>query len=97
MSISNKFVTWDLSTSDMSREVIPNIEGILQGLVISPDNRYCAAFSNINQTILLNMLTNEFQIFENSLEDLENITGLSLLNTHLVIFGHHSWVLYKYA
>jgi len=80
----------------MSREVIPNIEGILQGLVISPDNRYCSAFSNINQTILLNMLTNEFQIFENSLEDNENITGLSLLNTHLIVYGHHSWVLFKY-
>ncbi|CAL8088660.1 unnamed protein product [Orchesella dallaii] len=95
VSISNKFVTWDLSTSDMSREVIPNIEGILQGLVISPDNRYCAAFSNINQTILLNMLTNEFQIFENPLEDSENITGLSLLNTHLIVYGHHSWVLFN--
>ena len=81
----------------MCREVVPGIEGILCGLVISPDNRYCSAYSNINQVILLNMLTNEFQTFENPLQGLESITGLSLLNTHLIIFGLRSWVIYKYV
>jgi len=79
----------------MCREVIPGIEGILGGLVISPDNRYAGAFSNINQIILLNMLTNEFQLFENPLEGSENITGLSLMNTHLIVYGMRSWVIYK--
>lgn len=79
----------------MCREVVPGIEGILSGLVISPDNRYAAAHSNINQVILLNMLTNEFQIFDNALQDSENVTGLSLINTHLVVYGMRSWVIYK--
>lgn len=95
VSISNKFLTWDLSTSDLCREVIPGIEGILQGLVISPDNRYGAAYSNINQIILLNMLTNEFQILSNPLDRNESITGLYLLNTHLIAYGLWSWVIFK--
>jgi len=95
VSISNKFITWDLSTSDLCREVIPGIEGILQGLVISPDNRYGSAFSNINQIILLNMLTNEYVIMENPLDDMEPVVGLSLLNTHLVIYGQYSYVIFN--
>ena len=49
VSISNKFITWDLSTSDMTRDVNPGIEGIMQQLVLSPDNRYAAAYTNNNQ------------------------------------------------
>lgn len=49
MSVSNRFITWDLSTSDMTRDVNPNIEGIMQQLVLSPDNRWAAAFTNNNQ------------------------------------------------
>ena len=94
ISISNKFVTWDLSTSDLTREVIPGIEGILQGLVISPDNRYAAAFSNINQVVLLNTLTNEFQILNNPVVDHKAVTGVFLLNTHLIVHGLRSWVVF---
>jgi hypothetical protein len=49
VSISNKFITWDLSTSDMTRDVNPGIEGIMQQLVLSPDNRFAAAYTNNNQ------------------------------------------------
>lgn len=51
VSISNRFITWDLSTSDMTRDVNPGIEGIMQHLVLSPDNRYAAAFTTNNQVI----------------------------------------------
>lgn len=49
VSVSNKFITWDLSTSDMTRDVNPGIEGIMQSLVLSPDNKYAAAYSNNDQ------------------------------------------------
>lgn len=49
VSVSNKFITWDLSTSDLTREVIPGIEGIMQDLVLSPDNKYSIAHTNNNQ------------------------------------------------
>lgn len=49
VSISNRFITWDLSTSDLTRDVNPNIEGIMQHLVLSPDNKWAAAYTNNNQ------------------------------------------------
>jgi hypothetical protein len=49
VSVSNKFITWDLSTSDLAREVCPGVEGILQTLCLSPDNRHAVAFTNNNQ------------------------------------------------
>ncbi|RXG53432.1 NACHT and WD repeat domain-containing protein 2, partial [Armadillidium vulgare] len=49
VSVSNKFITWDLSTSDLTREVIPRIEGIMQDLCLSPDNKYSVAHTNNNQ------------------------------------------------
>jgi len=49
VSVSNKFITWDLSTSDMTRDVNPGLEGLMQQLELSPDNRYAAAFTNNNQ------------------------------------------------
>lgn len=33
----------------MTRDVSPGIEGIMQQLVLSPDNRYAAAYTNNNQ------------------------------------------------
>jgi len=49
VSVSNKFLTWDLATSDLTREVNPDIEGIMQNLELSPDNRYAAAYTNNNK------------------------------------------------
>ena len=57
VSISNRFITWDLSTSDMNRDVNPGLEGIMQHLYLSPDNRFAAAFTNNNQVITASMIT----------------------------------------
>ncbi|XP_066996019.2 NACHT and WD repeat domain-containing protein 2 [Anabrus simplex] len=91
VSISNKFITWDLSTSDLTRDVNPGIEGIMQQLVLSPDNRFAAAYTNNNQTVLLNTLTSEFVIIENPVADDAPVIGIYLLNAHLFIHGDSSW------
>ncbi|XP_039275654.1 NACHT and WD repeat domain-containing protein 2 [Nilaparvata lugens] len=91
VSISNKFITWDLSTSDLTRDVNPGLEGIMQRLCLSPDNRFAAAFTNNNQTVLLNMLTSEYVILDNPLPDDEEVVGHFLLNSHLFIHGHANW------
>jgi len=49
VSVSNKFLIWDLSTSDLTRAVSPGIEGVFQGLVLSPDDRFTAAWTNNSQ------------------------------------------------
>lgn len=80
VSISTRFVTWDLSTSDLQRDVNPGIEGIMQQLNLSPDNKWAAAYSNNNQTVLLNMLSSEFVIIDNPFNEGEYVTGVFLLN-----------------
>ena len=51
VSVSNKFLIWDLSTSDLTRAVNPGIEGVFQGLVLSPDDRFAAAWTNNSQVM----------------------------------------------
>jgi hypothetical protein len=91
VSISNKFITWDLSTSDLTRDVNPGIEGIMQQLVLSPDNRFAATYTNNNQTVLLNTLTSEYVVLDNPLPDDQPVSGVFLLNTHLFVYGPASW------
>ncbi|XP_033222269.1 NACHT and WD repeat domain-containing protein 2 [Belonocnema kinseyi] len=91
VSISNRFITWDLSTSDMTRDVNPGVEGIMQQLVLSPDNRYAAAYTNNNQTVVLNTLTSEFVIIDNPLPNDEQVSGVHLMNQFAFIFGKSSW------
>ena len=62
-------------------------------LQISPDNRYIAAYTNNSQTILLNALVSEFIVIENPLGGDENVHGIRLLDTNLVIFGQKTWSL----
>ncbi|XP_043470617.1 NACHT and WD repeat domain-containing protein 2 [Leptopilina heterotoma] len=91
VSISNRFITWDLSTSDMTRDVNPGVEGIMQQLVLSPDNRYAASFTNNNQTVALNTLTSEFVIIDNPLPNDEPVSGIYLMNQFVFIFGKSAW------
>ncbi|XP_065202628.1 NACHT and WD repeat domain-containing protein 2 isoform X2 [Planococcus citri] len=91
VSISNKFIMWDVSTSDMTRDVNPGLEGVMQQLCLSPDNRYAAAYTNYNETVLLNCLTSEFIVIPNSLENNENVVGVFLLNTYIFVYGQGSW------
>lgn len=83
VSISTRFITWDLSTSDLQRDINPCIEGIMQQLVLSPDNKWAAAYTNNNQSVLLNMLSSEFVIIENPFEG-DVVTGVFLLNQKFV-------------
>lgn len=80
VSISTRFITWDLSTSDLQRDVNPGIEGIMQQLILSPDNKWAAAYTNNNQSVLLNMLSSEFVIIENPFDAAQLVTGVFLLN-----------------
>ena len=88
ISVSNKFITFDVVTSDLARQVYPKVEGLMIGLEISPDNKFVAAFTNNDQTILLNTLISDFLVIDKPLKAEEIIQGLILLDSHLVIYGH---------
>lgn len=61
------------------------------GLELSPDNKFAAAFTNNNTTILLNTLISEFFIIESMLGPGETVEGLVLLDSNLVIYGQYTW------
>ena len=94
VSVSNKFITWDVSTSDLSREVHPKVEGLMMDLQISSDSRFVAAYTNNNQTILLNTLVSEYIIIDNPFDMGEEVQGLCLLDDHLIIYSQNAWGLY---
>ncbi|XP_055907671.1 NACHT and WD repeat domain-containing protein 2 [Eupeodes corollae] len=91
VSISTHFITFDLSTSDLTRDVNPGIEGIMQQLVLSQDNKWAAAYSNNNQTVLLNTLSSEFVVIDNPFEEQDQVTGLYLLNYSLFVNTKLKW------
>ena len=91
VSVSNKFITWDVSTSDLVREVHPGVEGLMMALEISPDNRFIAAFTSNNDIILLNALIAELTVIPNPFPSSESIEGLILLDTNLIVYGKHEW------
>ena len=64
------------------------------GLELSPDNKFAAAYTNNNQTILLNTLIGEFFIIDNPLGAGETVQGLVVLDTNLVIYGQKTWSIF---
>merc|ERR1712218_147837 len=65
VSVSNIFITWDVSTSDLSREVHPKLEGLMMNLEMSQDSRFVASYTSNNQIIILNTLISEYVVIEN--------------------------------
>ncbi|CAK1595571.1 unnamed protein product [Parnassius mnemosyne] len=95
VSISSRVISWDLSTSDLARDLCPQLEGIMQNLELSPDNKWAAASTNNSVSMLLNMLTSEYITIENPLDEGETVRGVYVLNHHMFIYGPHSWVQYS--
>lgn len=86
VSISNRFITWDLSTSDLTRDVNPNIEGIMQHLVLSPDNKWAAAYTNNHQVSIKYILLYIYiHISKDATWDCgENVTFVNKKNTQWI-------------
>ncbi|CAB3255055.1 unnamed protein product [Arctia plantaginis] len=95
VSISSRVISWDLSTSDLARDLCPQLEGIMQNLELSPDNKWAAASTNNSVSLLLNMLTSEYVTIENPLEEDETVRGVTVMNHHMIIYGPKSWVQYN--
>ena len=69
----------------------------MMDLQISPDNRFAAAYTNNNQTILLNTLVSEFVIIDSPLETNETVQGIFILDTVLLIYGQTTWSFFDMA
>ena len=75
VSVSNKFITFDVVTSDLARQVYPALEGLMVELELSQDNKFAAAYTNNNEIVLLNTLVSEFVKIENPFKETESDVG----------------------
>ena len=44
-----RFISWDLETSEVCRDVDPGGQGLMLGLAVSSDNRFVASFTSAFQ------------------------------------------------
>ncbi|WAQ94112.1 NWD2-like protein, partial [Mya arenaria] len=96
ISVSNKFIIFDLSTGEVFRQIAPGIEGIMQSLAVSENDKYAAGFTNNNQVIVCNILTGEHVKIMPPLKEIKEslVTGTTMNNTHIVIWTAQEWFLY---
>ena len=45
VSISNRFISWDITTSEVCRDIDPRADGMILGMAVSPDDRFAVAFT----------------------------------------------------
>ena len=62
LSVSNRFIVFDLSSGDVVRVINPGIEGIMQSLSVSGDRKYCVSFSNNDQIIICNTISGDVKV-----------------------------------
>ena len=91
ISVSNKFLTWDLASSEICRDVDPHIEGLMLGLAVSKDWKTAAAFTSINQVVVLDVMLGCVFLIERPLEPCDQIVGLAMVEEKVVVFNHHYW------
>ncbi len=95
VSVSNMFILWDLSTGDVYRQVIPGIQGIIQNLCISPDDKTAIGYTNNNQIVVCFLMTGDFSVFDIPVAPNDNIFGTCLTNTHFLAWTFKEWFFYS--
>lgn len=95
VSVSNKFIIWDLITGDVFRQIIPGIEGIMQNLAISPNDIHAVSYTNNNQVIVASIMTGDFTLISPTTNGkTESIIGTQVSNTHVAAWTNKEWYLY---
>jgi hypothetical protein len=109
LTVSNKFIVFDLSSGDIVRTIDPRIEGIMTYLSVAPDQRYCVTITISNQYIICNLLTGEhilrdYQTPGNSNKNqnkpapgqqpLDPLLGAAVSNTHFALWTAKMYQVY---
>ncbi|KAK2159956.1 hypothetical protein LSH36_143g06049 [Paralvinella palmiformis] len=94
VSVSNVFIIWDLTTGDVFRQINPSIQGIMQNLKISPDDKHCVSYTNNNQVIICSVMTGDYIIRDKKLEKGQELVGATLNNTHVIVWSAKQWFIY---
>lgn len=93
ISASNKLIIFDLSTGEVFRTINPEITGIVSTLSVSPNDKYCVCTTTLNQVIICNIQTGDFQLLANPVQEAELLGNISTtykyeLNHSSIIITH---------
>uniref|UniRef100_T1J835 NACHT domain-containing protein n=1 Tax=Strigamia maritima TaxID=126957 RepID=T1J835_STRMM len=94
MSMSNRFIIWDLSTSDISRNVNLEIHGIVQGMAVSPDDRFVAGYTNNDEVIIVHALTGDLYKIKQLMDGQATVVGLALTETYVFVWSKDKCIKY---
>ncbi|ESO82088.1 hypothetical protein LOTGIDRAFT_135306 [Lottia gigantea] len=95
VSVSNKIIIWDFHTGEIIRNINPGVEGIMQNLNISPNDKYSVSNTNNNHIVVCAIKTGEYKVITASkLEKNEFIIGTYLSNTQIAVCTDKAWYLY---
>ncbi|XP_035219910.1 NACHT and WD repeat domain-containing protein 2-like [Stegodyphus dumicola] len=91
LTVSNKFLMFDLMTGEITCDVDPEIPGIMQALALSADDKYAITYTNHNEIIILNALSGDVEIVTNMFES-RPITGIDIYNNIGIAWTPKEWV-----
>ncbi|CAF1410127.1 unnamed protein product [Rotaria sordida] len=109
LTVSNRFIVFDLSSGDIVRIIDPKIEGIMTYLALAPDQRYCVTTTISNQYIICSLLTGDFILRDyqptggnttktnsktNTGQPTEPLLGAHTSNTHFVLWTAKMYQVY---
>ena len=60
VSVSNRFLSWDISSSEICRDIDPRSDGMILGLALSTDDRFAAAFTTNNQLVIIDIMLGHY-------------------------------------
>ena len=98
ISVSNRFLMWDLSTGEVSLDIDPNIRGIMFSVILTDGDRYAVSYTNYNEIIVLNIISNEIhRIGSTQTEFDNNIIGMGLAwdGIHLIAWTSNQWIVFN--
>ncbi|GIY01134.1 NACHT and WD repeat domain-containing protein 2 [Caerostris darwini] len=94
LTISNKFLMFDLMTGEITCDINPEIPGIMQALALNSDDKYAVAFTNHNEIIILNALSGDVEKVNNMMESLP-LTGIAIADSVALAWSPRQWVTFS--
>ena len=95
VSVSSLAIIWDLSSGDVFRQVDPKVQGIMQNLVISPNDKHAFSYTNNDQVIIFNILTGDVKVLKKPVDHIEAILGITGNDENVIVWTSQKWYLFS--
>ena len=91
VSISNRFISFDVNTSEICRDIDPRSDGMILGLAITQDDRFAAAFTTNNQLIIIDIMLGHFLKIEKPMEKVDEIVDIAVTEKSAIVYNNKYW------